>query len=180
MYCYTDYPSAELFVNGKSQGRIAKDPASRLDRYRLRWRDVRYEPGELRVVAYDSNGKPAMEKTLRTAGKPARLMLEAERTTLAADGNDLAFVTVSLVDNNGTLIPDAANQLTFDVTGAASYKAACNGDATSLEPFTRPAMKLFHGKLVVVVQAGKKAGPAQLTVRDNATGLKQELTLQVR
>ena len=180
VYCYTDYPSAELFVNGKSQGRIAKDPASRLDRYRLRWRDVRYEPGELRVVAYDSNGKPAMEKTLRTAGKPARLMLEAERTTLAANGTDLAFVAVSLVDNNGTLIPDAANQLTFDVTGAASYKAACNGDATSLEPFTRPAMKLFHGKLVVVVQAGKKAGPAKLTVRDNATGLKQELTLQVR
>jgi beta-galactosidase len=56
----------------------------------------------------------------------------------------------------------------------------CNGDATSLEPFTRPAMKLFHGKLVVVVQAGKKAGPAKLTVRDNATGLKQELILQVR
>ncbi|MBR3100655.1 MAG: DUF4982 domain-containing protein [Muribaculaceae bacterium] len=180
VYCYSDYPSAELFVNGKSQGRLTKDRSSRLDRYRLRWRDVVYEPGELRVVAYDASGKPALEQTLRTAGEPARLVLEPEKSTLRADGNDLAYVTVSLVDKNGTLVPDADHPLSFEVKGAATYKAACNGDATSLEPFTQPTMRLFHGKLVVVVQAGKKTGGATLTVRDNATGLVQSLKLKVK
>ena len=151
VYCYTDYPSAELFVNGKSQGRISKDPSTRLDRYRLRWRDVVYEPGEIKVVVYDENGNKAGEQVVRTAGKPARLQLESDRTSLKADGNDLAYVTVSLVDKNGTLCPDAANQLTFSVKGAGTYKAACNGDATSLESFTQPTMRLFHGQLVVVL-----------------------------
>ena len=179
VYCYTDYPSAELFVNGKSQGRISKDKSSRLDRYRLRWREVKYEPGELRVVVYDNNGNKAGEQVVRTAGKPARLLLDADRPTIKADGNDLSFVTVSLVDKNGTLCPDAANQLEFSVKGAATYKAACNGDATSLEPFTQPTMKLFHGQLVVVVQASDKAGNATLTVRDRKSGLKQTLQLNV-
>jgi len=179
VYCYTDYPSAELFVNGKSQGRISKDKSSRLDRYRLRWREVKYEPGELRVVVYDNNGNKAGEQVIRTAGKPSKLVLEADRPTIKADGNDLSFVTVSLVDKNGTLCPDAANQLEFSVKGAATYKAACNGDATSLEPFTQPTMKLFHGQLVVVVQASDKAGNATLTVRDRKSGLKQTLRLNV-
>ena len=179
VYCYTDYPSAELFVNGKSQGRISKDKSSRLDRYRLRWREVKYEPGELRVVVYDNNGSKAGEEIVRTAGKPSKLVLEADRPTIKADGNDLSFVTVSLVDKNGTLCPDAANQLEFSVKGAATYKAACNGDATSLEPFTQPTMKLFHGQLVVVVQASDKAGNATLTVRDHKSGLKQTLRLNV-
>lgn len=179
VYCYTDYPSAELFVNGKSQGRISKDKSSRLDRYRLRWREVKYEPGELRVVVYDNNGSKAGEQVIRTAGKPSKLVLEADRPTIKADGNDLSFVTVSLVDKNGTLCPDAANQLEFSVKGAATYKAACNGDATSLEPFTQPTMKLFHGQLVVVVQASDKAGNATLTVRDRKSGLKQTLRLNV-
>ena len=179
VYCYTDYPSAELFINGKSQGRITKDPSTRLDRYRLRWRDVKYEPGEVRVVVYDAQGKLAGEKVMRTVGKPHHLVLEPDRSTIHADGNDLSFVTVSLVDKNGTLCPDASNQLEFSVKGAGSYKAACNGDATSLEPFTQPRMKLFHGQLVVVVQAGNKKGAATLTVRDRKTGLKQSIDIMV-
>ena len=180
VYCYTDYPTAELFVNGKSQGRISKDKTSRLDRYRLRWREVKYEPGELRVVTYDNDGNKSGEQVVRTAGKPSRLLLDADRVTIKADGNDLSFVTVSLVDKNGTLCPDADNQLEFSVKGAATYKAACNGDATSLEPFTQPTMKLFHGQLVVVVQATRNAGKATLTVRDRKTGLKQSLSLEVK
>ena len=177
VYCYTDYPSAELFVNGKSQGRITKDPSTRLDRYRLRWRGVKYEPGELRVVVYDAQGAKAGEEVIRTAGKPHHLVLEPDRSVIAADGNDLSFVTVSLVDKNGMLCPDADNPLEFSVKGAAAFKAACNGDATSLEPFTQPRMKLFHGQLVMVVQAGDKAGKATLTVRDRKTGIKKELVI---
>ena len=166
VYCYTDCPSAELFVNGKSQGRIFKNKDSRLDRYRLRWNNVVYEPGEIKVVAYDSNGRVVGEQTVRTAGKPARLSLEADRTTIAADGSDLAFITVSLRDADGTLIPDADNQLEFEVTGAGVFKAVCNGDATSLETFTTPTMRLFHGQLVLVVQASKLPGDIHVVVKD--------------
>ena len=180
VYCYTDYPSAELFVNGKSQGRITKNDTTRLDRYRLRWRNVIYQPGELKVVVYDENGNKAGQQIVRTAGKPKRLVLEPERKTIKADGNDLAYITVSLVDKNGTLCPDAANRLQFSVTGAGTYKAACNGDATSLEPFTQPQMSLFHGQLVVVCQAGKTPGVMTLTVKDPATGLKSTVNIAVK
>ena len=180
VYCYTDYPSAELFVNGKSQGRITKSDTARLDRYRLRWRDVVYQPGELKVVVYDEQGNKAGQQIVRTAGKPKRLLLEPERKTIAADGNDLAYITVSLVDKNGTLCPDAANRLQFSVTGAGTYKAACNGDATSLEPFTEPRMCLFHGQLVVVCQADKKPGVMTLTVKDPATGMKSSVNINVK
>ncbi len=193
VYCYTDYPTAELFVNGKSQGKRTKDVTSRLDRYRLRWNEVRYEPGELRVVVYDKDGRQAGEQTLRTAGKPARLQLDAwtqqsegspltaqSSPLLKADGNDLAFVTVSLVDKQGTLIPDAADQLTFEVTGAGRFQAACNGDATSLEPFTQPTMKLFNGQLVVILRSAKRTGNITLRVTDRQRGLSQHITLQVQ
>ena len=180
VYCYTDYPSAELFVNGKSQGRITKSDTARLDRYRLRWRNVIYQPGELKVVVYDENGNKAGQQIVRTAGKPKRLVLEPERKTIKADGNDLAYITVSLVDKNGTLCPDAANRLQFSVTGAGAYRAACNGDATSLEPFTEPQMSLFHGQLVVVCQAGKTPGVMTLTAKDPATGLKSSVNITVK
>ncbi len=180
VYCYTDYPSAELFVNGKSQGRITKSDTTRLDRYRLRWRNVVYQPGELKVVVYDENGNKAGQHIVRTAGKPKRLLLVPERKTIKADGNDLAYITVSLVDKNGTLCPDAASRLQFSVTGAGTYKAACNGDATSLEPFTQPQMSLFHGQLVVVCQARKQPGVMTLTVKDPATGMKSSVNISVK
>ena len=75
VYCYTDFDEAELFVNGKSQGRRRKDPKTRLDRYRLRWNDVVYQPGELKVVAYGADGRPAMTEVVRTAGRPAKVAL---------------------------------------------------------------------------------------------------------
>ena len=203
VYCYTDYDEAELFVNGKSQGRIKKvkeekgkwDAKDRLDRYRLRWNDVKYEPGELKVVVYDEMGKNCGERTVRTAGKPHHLQLDvwtqqseqspiswngAGGGLLRADGDDLAFVTVSLVDRQGMLIPNAADQLTFDVSGAGRFRAVCNGDATSLESFTKPTMKLFSGQLVVVVQAAKQPGNLTLTVTDRQRGMKQKVTIPVK
>ena len=184
VYCYTDYNEAELFVNGKSQGRIKKNRAERLDRYRLRWNNVKYEPGELRVVVYDADGKAAGEQTVKTAGKPARLQLDAwtqhDQPLLSADGDDLAFITVSLTDEEGILIPDANDQLTFEVSGAGSFRAVCNGDATSLESFTQPTMRLFSGQLVVVVQAARQRGDLVLTVSDAQRKLTGTITIPVR
>ena len=191
VYCYTDYPSAELFVNGKSQGRITKNPAERLDRYRLRWNDVRYEPGEIRVVVYDADGNPAGEQTVKTAGAPARLQLKAWtanqpitapnaiNASLKADGDDLAFITVSLTDAEGNLIPDASDQLRFEVSGAGTFEAVCNGDATSLESFKAPTMRLFHGQLVVIVRSAKEKGKLTLKVEDSQRQLSQSINISV-
>ena len=109
------------------------------------------------------------------------MKLEADKTVLKADGNDLAYITVSLVDKDGIEVPNATDQLAFDVTGAGSFRAVCNGDATSLEVFTQPTMKLFSGKLVVTVQAGQQPGDLRLVVRDVANGkiVPQMLTLKV-
>ena len=183
VYCYTDYPTAELFVNGKSQGKISKNPKERLDRYRLRWNDVKYEPGKLRVVVYDEQGRQAGEQVVSTAGKPSRLKLDVwtqhDAEWLKADGEDLAFITVSLTDAKGTVIPDASDQLTFEVSGAGRFEAVCNGDATSLESFTKPAMRLFSGQLVVVVRSDKNAGNLTLKVRDPQRKLSETITLKI-
>ena len=168
VYCYTSWPSAELFVNGKSQGRIVKNPGTRLDRYRLRWNNVKYEPGEIKVVAYDYDGTPRGEKIVRTAGAPARIVLKADRNRISSKGEDLSFVTVSVVDKNGTPCPTATNKMKFEVSGAGKYRAACNGDATSLVAFNSTEMPLFSGELVVVVE-GLKRGIAMLSV--SADGL---------
>ena len=182
VYVYASGDEVELFVNGVSQGRRTRNAASRLDRYRLRWNEVVYQPGELKVVAYDADGKVAAEEVVKTAGAPHRLAVTLDRATLArtVDGTtpDLAFATVRVVDAHGTTCPDAALPLTFRATGAVAFKAACNGDATSLEPFTKPAMRTFHGALVVVVEAGPEAGTGRLAV--SADGLAEavaELTV---
>ena len=168
VYCYTSWPSAELFVNGKSQGRILKNPNTRLDRYRLRWNNVKYEPGEIKVVAYDYDGTAKGEKIIRTAGAPVRIVLKADRNSISSKGEDLSFVTVSVVDKNGTPCPTATNNMKFNVSGAGKFRAACNGDATSLVAFNSTEMPLFSGELVVVVE-GLRHGTAMLSV--SADGL---------
>ena len=164
VFVYTNYDSAELFVNGKSMGVQKKNNSTPQNRYRLMWNDVKYEPGTVKVVAFDSNGKIAAKSEVKTAGDPYKIVLEADRKTIKADGEDISFVTVSVVDKNGISCPVADNELQFKVTGAATYRAACNGDATSLEIFHQDHMKLFSGKLVVLVKAIKTAGSIQLEV----------------
>ena len=196
VYCYTDGVEGELFVNGKSQGRVRKDKSSRLDRYRLRWNNVKYEPGEIRVVTYNQYGDKVGEDVKRTAGEPAQMKFSVEtpdhepiacmvegctdehNVLLNADGKDLAFVTVSLLDKDGNECPLADDELTFEVTGAGTFKAACNGDATSLEPFTHPHMKLFSGKLVVIVQSSKQKGNITLKVKDGKRNIEKTIQLE--
>ena len=196
VYCYTDGVEGELFVNGKSQGRVRKDKSSRLDRYRLRWNNVKYEPGEIRVVTYNQYGDKVGEDVKRTAGEPAQMKFSVEtldhepitcmvegcidehNVLLNADGKDLAFITVSLQDKDGNECPLADDELTFEVTGAGTFKAACNGDATSLEPFTHPHMKLFSGKLVVIVQSSKQKGNITLKVKDGKRNIEKTIQLE--
>ena len=183
VYCYTDYPTGELFVNGKSQGKITKNPAERLDRYRLRWNNVVYKPGEVKVVVYDAQGNKAGEQTIRTAGKPSAIACDVwtqhDAPCLKSDGDDLAFVTVSLTDKNGIMIAEADDQLTFEVTGAGTFEAVCNGDATSLESFKEPTMKLFKGQLVVIVRGAKQPGTAILKVTDKSRKLSKTIEIKV-
>jgi beta-galactosidase len=187
VYCYTDGVEGELFVNGKSQGRVRKNKEGRLDRYRLRWNDVRYEPGEIRVVAYDADGQKIGEDVRRTAGNAVRLAAAVETigshssAPFQANGDDLIFVRVSAQDKKGIEVPTCSSNLTFSVAGAATFEAVCNGDATSLQSFKQPEMRLFSGQLVVILRTTHKAGKATLTIRDMQGKLKPAtLTVETR
>ena len=172
VFCYTNYPKAELFVNGKSMGTRIKDKSSMLKRYRLMWDDVIYEPGEIKVVAYDKNDKVVAEKIIKTAGETYTIKLSADRNTIKADGKDLSFVTVELLDKNGNLCPRAANLLFFDVTGAGKLKAVCNGDATDQTSFASKYMRTFNGKLVVTIES--ETNPGEITLKVSGGLLKAE------
>lgn len=118
VFVYTNYPSAELFINGKSYGRQTKRKDGTVEnRYRLMWYDAVYQPGEVKVVAYDEQGNPAAEKTIRTAGKPHHIELVTDRTSLQADGKDLAYVTLRIVDKDGNLCPNDGRLVSFKVKG---------------------------------------------------------------
>lgn len=192
VFVYTSYPEAELFVNGVSQGRKHKAGAEStegvfasgyddkakaeacekcMDRFRLMWNDVVYQPGEIRVVAYDSDGKPAMEKTVRTAGKPYALKLTPDRTALSADGQDLSYINVSVVDKDGNPVPCDSRSVSITVEGAGKFRAMANGDPTSMELFHIPHMKLFSGQLTAIIQSGQASG--EITVTATAKGLKK-------
>ena len=169
VFAYTSYPTAELFINGKSQGRQTKSAATLQHRYRLMWTDAKFERGELRVVAYDSAGKPAAEKVVRTAGAPHRVELTPDRTEIAADGKDLAYINVRVVDKDGNLCPNAQHSVKLAVRGAGKFRAVANGNPASLELFHLPQMQVFNGQLTAIVQSGTQSG--KLTLEATASGL---------
>ena len=180
VYVYTSYPSAELFVNGVSQGRLFKaEPSGEtpelgrraMERFRLMWDDVVYHPGSIKVVAYDDKGVPAMEKIVRTAGKAVAVKLTPDRTILTADGKDLCFVNVSLVDEMGNPVPVDNRSVNVKVKGAGSFKAIANGDPTCLESFQKPQMHLFSGQLTVLVQSSEE--PGEIVVEVSGKGVKK-------
>lgn len=148
VHVFTSGDEAELFVNGVSQGRKKKAPLQ----YRLRWDEVVYAPGELRVQAY-KDGKPWASERVRTAGPAARLQATPDRTTLRNDGRDLAFVTVRLLDRDGNPAPTAGDRLRFRVEGPGELVATDNGDPTDLESFAAPARNAFNGLALAIVRA---------------------------
>ena len=191
IFVYTNYPSAELFINGKSQGKRYKDLSIKLEeeekdgnpedlerqkRYRLMWMDTKYEAGVVKVVAYDNNGKAVAEKEIRTAGKPYALRLTPHKeTAFSPNGKDLAYITVEAVDKDGNLCPNVNDLVTFSVKGVGSYRAAANGDPTCTDVFHLPKMHLFNGKLVVIVQSGEEKG--KTTLKAQSKRLKGEITI---
>lgn len=198
---YTSYDKAELFVNGVSQGIVEKsrpttsDPSAPIAsdselmrRYRLVWPDVIYEKGELKVVAYDSDGTPAMEQSVRTAGKPYALKLSPyigaasidgvsfpvasapESGVLPADGEELCYINVSVVDREGNPVPTDGRLVKASVGGVGTFEAVANGDPTCLESFKNPQMHLFSGQMTVIVRSGAK--PGKIPVSVSAKGLR--------
>lgn len=126
------------------------------------WTDVVYEPGEVRVVAYDEAGKAVAEQTVRTAGKPHHIELSTPHHTLNADGKELAYVTLRIVDKDGNLCPTDGRLVNFRVKGAGTYRASANGDPTCLDLFHLPRMHVFNGMLTVILQVGEEAGTLEL------------------
>ena len=186
IFVYTNYPSAELFINGVSQGLRTKDTSitaeatmeepetatsfKRQQRYRLMWMDTTYEPGTVQVVAYNEVGEAVAEKEICTAGAPHHIELEVDRSTIKADGRDLAFITVKVVDKDGNLCPDAQHLIKYSVKGEGWYRAGASGNPVSLELFHEPQMKVFNGMMTAIVQSTDEAG--EITLTATAKGLK--------
>lgn len=172
VYVYTDSPKAELFINGKSQGVREKkaDSKNNMERYRLMWNETVYEPGEVKVVAYNADGSVAGEKTIRTAGKPHHLVLTPNRKELSADGEDLLYITVQVADKDGNIVPTDERAVKFSAKGAGKFRATANGDPTSLRLFHLPEMDLFSGAATAIVQASDK--PGSVTFTATAKGVK--------
>ena len=148
VHVYTSGDAAELFLSGKSLGLKKKDPFE----YRLRWDDVVYEPGELRVITY-KNGKLWAMDTVKTAGPAAKLLLQPDRKIITADGRDLSFVTVTVADKDGLLVPRSKNHVQFSISGPGEIIAVDNGDATSFESFQAKQRNAFNGKALVIIRS---------------------------
>ncbi|MDE7509139.1 MAG: DUF4982 domain-containing protein [Muribaculaceae bacterium] len=177
VFVYTSYPKAELFINGKSQGVREKNDSTLQNRYRLMWNETIYEPGEVKVIAYDESDRPVEEKIIRTAGAPDHLVLTANRSDLTADGEDLAYLTVQVADKDGNIVPTDSRRVKFNVSGAGEFEATANGDPTCLLPFQNPEMDLFSGAATAIVRSDSK--PGTLTVKASAKGVKPA-TMQIR
>lgn len=175
VYVYTNGDSAELFINGVSQGTRSKDPhaANVMDRYRLRWEDTVYEPGEVRAVAYQS-GRELGEALVRTAGPAVSLHLTPDREVLHADGDDLSYVLVEAQDESGVLQPLAMNEVQFSVSGPAIIAGVGNGDHHFPAEFDTDHVTLFYGKAMLILRS-IEGDPGEITVRADSRGLASAL-----
>ncbi|MCP5538508.1 MAG: glycoside hydrolase family 2 protein [Akkermansiaceae bacterium] len=166
VHVYTSGDEAELFLNGKSQGRRKKTAGKD---FRLVWDQVKYEPGELKLVAY-KQGKPWTEKIVRTTGEASALAMKADRDTIRADGTDLSFVTVRITDKDGATVPRTHNPIQFSIEGPGEIVAVDNGDPTSFEPFQATRRKAFNGLALVIVKS-KPGGKGAFTLRATSPDL---------
>jgi beta-galactosidase len=163
---YTSGDAAELFLNGKSLGMKKKGKSE----YRLRWDDVVYQPGELKVIAY-KNGQKWAEDIMKTTLKASQLSMSADRQAIMADGKDLIYVTVRIEDKNSLMVPRSSNFIDFSITGPGKIVATDNGDATSHEPFQAKSKKAYNGLCLVIIAADKNASGA-ITLTGASKGLK--------
>ncbi len=163
VFLYTSGDEAELFLNGKSLGRKKKAQYE----YRLRWDNVTYAPGELKAVAY-KNGKEWSSDVVKTAGPATALTLAPDRSLIAAGRKDLSFVTVTIRDQSGTLVPRSKNFVSFTVSGPGEIVATDNGDATSHASFQSPNIKAYNGLALAIIRA---IGPGRITVTAKSDGL---------
>ena len=166
VHVFTSGDEGELFLNGKSLGRKKKGPYE----YRLRWDDLVYQPGALKVVTY-KNGKVWATDEVKTAGEPAGLKLEPDRNRICADGKDLSFVTVIVTDKAGLTAPRAGNRIHFDIEGPGEIVATDNGDPASFESFQSHDRKAFNGLCLVIVR-GKPGQSGKIELTAKADGLK--------
>ncbi|MGQ9619708.1 MAG: glycoside hydrolase family 2 TIM barrel-domain containing protein [Bacteroidales bacterium] len=175
VFVYTNGDCAELFLNGKSLGKKCKNPKSEtsIDRFRLMWKDVIYQPGELKAVVW-KEGTIIVETVVKTAGKPYQLRLSPDRTTIKADGKDLSFILIEALDRNGNLCPLADNSFEIKVTGAGRFVAADNGNPQSLVSFRSSRFNLFYGKAMITVGSDKSKG--EIIVEVTSEGLKPAVT----
>jgi beta-galactosidase len=166
VFVYTNGDCAELFLSGASQGMACKNPTSErsIERFRLMWKDVIYEPGQLRAVAY-REGAVIGEATVATAGEPRELRLTPDRTTLTADGMDLSYVLIEAYDEAGNPAPLADARVMLRLDGPGSIAGVGNGNPQSFESFQADHVDLFYGKAMLILGAGHEAG----RVRVNAT-----------
>ncbi len=162
---YSSCDEAELFLNGKSLGRIKTNRASE---FRATWK-VPYQPGELKVTGYSERRKVSTS-VLHTASQPVVIHLSADRDTIKAGGQDLCYVTVELLDSNGYRNPKSENTVMFEVEGPATIAGTGNANPVSLESFQDPSRKAWHGRCLVILRSGKKDG--KVTIRASSPGLK--------
>jgi beta-galactosidase len=165
VFVYTSGDAAELFLNGKSLGMKKKGQFE----YRLRWDDVIYQPGELKIIAY-KNGQKWAEDVVKTTGKAYQLSMSADGPEVKADGKDLIFVTVKIEDKNNLTVPRSGNQLDFSIEGPGRIVATDGGDANSHESFQSNSKKAYNGLCLVIVAADKGAS-GSLTLKAESKGL---------
>ncbi len=171
VFVYTNGDCAELFLNGVSFGKQCKNPAAEnaVERYRLMWNAVPYAPGTLRAVAYQ-NGKVIGETTVKTAGPAAQIRLTPDRPTVQADGTDLCFVTVDILDKDGNLCPLADNRILFQVEGPGAIAGVDNGNPRSFEPFQANQVPTFNGKAMLILRSVED-GKGAIRITASSKGL---------
>jgi beta-galactosidase len=163
VYVYSNCTQVELIVNGKSQGKKEKEEGV----YRFKWEEIKYQPGSIKAIGYNETGAIVTEKEIKTAGSAHRIILKADRNSIDADGNDLSFITATVVDEKGEICPDATNLIEFDITGTGSLAAVGNGDPTCIESYQAPRRSTFHGKCLLIIKSTKNSGEINITAKSD-------------
>lgn len=180
VFVYTNGDCAELFINGKSQGKKCKKPSSKksIERFRLMWNDVIYEPGEVKAVAY-KEGEKLGESIVNTAGKPYRIKLTPDRASLKSNGEDLSYILVEAYDKDGNLCPLASNKINIEFTGEGKIAGVGNGNPQSFESFQSKHVQLFYGKAMIILESGFKSGIAKVAAKSKGL-LKDSIEVKIK